>query len=347
MRPLPLRFLTLFTLCATALAGISYSAGFEFKENGTESLDVLQDGKLIARYMTAYDTSSPARKTDTYKPYLHVFDLEGSKPITKGPGGTFPHHRGIFIGWNKLNVAGTVYDRWHMKGGDQIHRKFLQQQAGADNATFTSVVEWMGKDNAAPILLEERTFQFLPAKAPAYAIIDTVSTLKAIGGETALDGDPEHAGLQFRPANEVVTTATKYLFPGAGANAKKDKDYPWFAETFTLDGKQYTVAYLNHPGNPKGAAISAYRDYGRFGAFFKDTIPANGERAIRARFIICQGDMLPADVIQEYWNDYARQNQPTPETTLKNADKPAPPKAKTSATSSAPPQAAPQVPPAK
>ena len=64
--------------------------------------------------MYAHDVSTPERRLETYKPYLHVFDADGTAPITKGAGGDFTHHRGIFIGWNKISVGGKTMDRWHM-----------------------------------------------------------------------------------------------------------------------------------------------------------------------------------------------------------------------------------------
>src|SRR5260221_4164081 len=77
-------------------------AGFSFQDHPGEYLDVLLDGKIAARYMDAHDNSTPKRREETYKPYLHVFDADGKEPITKGPGGQFTHHRGIFIGWNEI-----------------------------------------------------------------------------------------------------------------------------------------------------------------------------------------------------------------------------------------------------
>lgn len=301
--------------------------GYQLQDRPGESLDVLQGGKLLARYMYAYDMSTSARRNETYKPYLQVFDAEGENAITKGAGGELPHHRGIFIGWNKLTVGGKSIDRWHMKGGEQIHRKFLTQKASPQGATFTSLVEWTGKDQSEVALKEERTFSFQPAHSPFYSIIDTTSKLIAVGGETVLNGDPEHAGLQFRPASEIDRAATTFFFPG-NPDLKKDRDLPWFGGSFTIRGKRYSVVYLNHPSNPKGAAVSAYRDYGRFGAYFNDTIPAGGEKTIRARFLISEGEMPASDVIQKAWNEYAGANEPTPKVTVKPAKpmKPAAPK---------------------
>jgi len=316
---------------ATALfpgASFAEGAGFSIQDKPGEYLDVLHDGKIIARYMNGHDVSTPERRLETYKPYLHVFDAAGTGPITKGAGGAFTHHRGIFLGWNKIGVGGKSYDRWHMAGGDQVHGKFLKQEAGKDRATFTSLIRWQGATPETAILEDERTFTFLPAPAPGYALIDVASKLKAVAGETTLNGDPEHAGLHFRPADEVDKTKTTYLYPVENANAHKDLDYPWFGESYTLNEKRYSVVYLNHPGNPTGGRISAYRNYGRFGAFWTATLPADGTLDIRARFLVCEGEMPSPEIIQKAWNDYTGKNEPVPKVTAKPAEgsKPAAPK---------------------
>ena len=92
-------------------------AALEFRDHEGSHLDVVSDGKTLVRYMYGYDPSTPESLHKTDKPFLHVFDADGKKPITKGPGGQYTHHRGIFIGWNRIKVAGKSYDRWHMKGG--------------------------------------------------------------------------------------------------------------------------------------------------------------------------------------------------------------------------------------
>src|SRR5437870_7599010 len=145
---------SLVSLLLPVLAAIpAFAGGFTFHDETGQHLDVLRDGKIVARYMYAYDKSTPERRLETYKPYLHVCDAEGKAPITKGPGGQYTHHRGIYIGWNKLNVAGKTYDRWHMSGGEQVHEKFLSQKAEGDTAMFTSLVRWTGAGPEA--ILEE------------------------------------------------------------------------------------------------------------------------------------------------------------------------------------------------
>jgi hypothetical protein len=169
--------------------------------------------------------------------YEHVFDAEGKAPITNGgPGGLYPHHRAIFIGWNRMIFNGNSgYDRWHMNNGEIVHRKFTEQQAVPDRATFTSLTHWNDEKGAA-MIEETRTMTVRRAPSPGRLIIDFMSTLKAPNGNVALDGDPEHAGIHYRPADEVVRQETVYVFPKENADPRKDLDYPWVGETCTLAG---------------------------------------------------------------------------------------------------------------
>jgi hypothetical protein len=295
-------------LLALTLCASNVRADFALKDEAGKHLDVLQDGKVVARYMYAYDKANLA---DTYKPYLHVFDAEGKAPITKGPGGQFTHHRGIFIGWNKITYKGKSYDRWHMKGGEIVHQKFLDQKADADGASFTSVTQW-NDDKGAPFVEEHRTMSFKAAPAPARLVIDFSSTIKPVGGDVKLDGDPEHAGIHYRPAEKV--SKTTYVFPKEGAQPTKDVDYPWVGLSYTLDGGrgQHSVVHINHPDNPKETRYSAYRGYGRFGAFPVAEIKDGGERAFKYRFVIATGEMPDAALIQKLADEFTGAPDPTP-----------------------------------
>lgn len=323
------RLLATAFLFAATTPQLPAAEGFAFKDEPGRHLDVLANGKPIARYMYAYEKSSPAKLLETYKPYLHVFDGTGSGPITKGAGGSFTHHRGIYIGWNKITFNGKSYDRWHMKGGEQVHQSFTAQKADATQAAFTSVVHWNDEDGKE-FIVEERTFTFLPAPAPGHALIDFKSKLTAPRGDVKLDGDPEHAGIHFRPADEVDKSKTTYVFPAENPNAHKDLDYPWVGETFSLRGKLHSVVEMSHPSNPKGTRWSAYRDYGRFGAFPTATIKSGEAATFSYRFLVADGEMFAPDVIQKAYNAYAGTTAPAPKVTAQPAEgagkKAAPPK---------------------
>lgn len=319
------------------------SAGFSFDDRAGEYLDVLLDGKIVARYMDAHDVSTKERRMETYKPYLHVFDAEGKEPITKGPGGEYTHHRGIFIGWRMITFDGKKYDRWHMIGltdkkdpekstkpGDIVHEKFLEQKADADSATFTSLTHWDSDPGAPPLLVEERTFTFHRAPAPARLTIDFTSKLTAANGDVMLDGDPEHAGIHYRPSDEVDREKTLYVIPAENPHPHKDVDYPWVGETYTLkNGKTYSVVEMIHPSDPKEEHWSAYRNYGRFGAFFKQEVKSGQSLELKYRFLIADGEMPPIEQIEKSYDEFAGTSNPTPKVTVMPAEKSAPAKPKT------------------
>ena len=312
-------------------AAKSPATGFSLKDDLGQYLDILLDGKIVGRYMYAHDTSSEAKRVETYKPYLHIFDAEGKAPITKGTGGVFPHHRAIFIGFNKIAFNGKNYDRWHMPGGEIVHQKFTEQKAGPDEATFTSLTNWDSDKGKPPLLVETRTMTFRRAPAPARIMVDFTSVLSAPNGAVTLSPDPEHSGVQYRPAAELDTQKTEYVFPKKNADARKDLDLPWVGESYTLHGNRYSIVEMNHPQNPKGIKYSAYRDYGRFGAFIaKTTIPAGESLTLKFRFLIAEGEMPPTEIIEKCWDDFTGAASPTavPPITTKPAETTAPAKTK-------------------
>ncbi len=290
-----------------------------------EYVGIAAQGKPIGRFMMAYDSSDPKKLEETYKPYLHILDPDTGKPITKGPGGEFTHHRGIFIGWNKLTVAGKTFDRWHMKGGEQIVK-----EVGVDGSAPTTIsapkIVWTGATREETLIEESRQMRFSPAPTGAFVQVDFSSELKAVAGDTVFDGDPEHAGLHFRPTDTTDRANTVYLYPKADANAHKDRDYPWVGMTYTTEGRKYSVVMLSHPENPTGTAWSAYRNYGRFGAFYKTAIKKDETLKIQARFVIYKDELPSPETIQMLWNSYAKKRETLVASTRKAAEQPAPKK---------------------
>ncbi|MCE9607776.1 MAG: PmoA family protein [Planctomycetia bacterium] len=319
------RALVIVGLCFFPYGEVASAADtLALTETPHQHVDLTQAGRLAARFMIAHDISSPERRAETYKPYLHVFALTDGTRLTKGPGGSFPHHRGIFVGYNKIEVDGKKFDRWHMTGGDQIVRK-VAVSSNTDKPELKAEIEWEAAAGT-PLLTEERTFTFTTLTKPFYLGIEMTSALRPVAGEATLDGDPEHAGAQFRPSEKIDGKQTVYLFPGDGIDAKKDRDLAWAAEVFTVEGKTFTVAILNHPDNPRDTRFSAYRDYGRFGAFPKATATAEKPLKLRYKWVVAEGDVRDAAAFQTEWNTFAGKNDPTPKLTIRPADQPAPKK---------------------
>jgi hypothetical protein len=207
------------------------SQAFDISVADKDHVAVANGGKVVAKLMMANDLSTPEKHHETYKPFMHVFSADGSTRLTKGAGFSFTHHRGIFLGFSKIAYNGKSYDRWHMKGGDQVVTKVAQ----GENA-FTAHIDWQG-DTTAPFLTEERQFTFTAPAKPFYLGIEMNSAIKTVSGEADMNGDPEHAGAQFRPSELVDTKSTTYMFPGDNIDAHKVKDLPWAAEIFTVEGK--------------------------------------------------------------------------------------------------------------
>ncbi len=278
---------------------------FSWRDTEGEYLDFLFDGRKVTRYMYALDRSTKQRVLETYKTFLHVFDAAGENLLTNGPDGLhpymtdkvlYPHHRGIFIGWNRLEFGGKRYDFWHMgeQGRVQKHQKFLELTAGPVLARSNSLVHWNDKDGRT-IIAEQRKTTVFHQSEPTVLLLEFLTELKAVNGDVFLDGDPEHAGFQYRPHDDVAKggkdVKAVYLFHKDGIDAHKDKDLPWAAMSYGLNGKRYSVLYMDYPDNPKPVIYSAYRDYGRFGAFFKKKINDGDTLTLRYRIWISEGRM--------------------------------------------------------
>lgn len=287
----------------TAITSKSIRAkAFSFKDTPGETLDLMLGDRAVTRYMYAYDQSTPERAHETYKVYHHVFDAAGENVITKGQGGKYTHHRGIFTGWNKLTFEGEQFDLWHMKEVEMTHQKHLELVGGPVLGRSTALIHWNDKNDKA-IVSEERTITVYRQEAPNIVLLDFNNRLTALRGDVDLNGDPEHAGVQYRPHNQVAEraadkeTAVLYRFNTENPNLKTEKDLPWAAMAYTLDDKRYSVQHMNHPDNPKDTLYSAYRDYGRFGAFFKTTIKKGETLELRYRIRVDERAMPSTDAL--------------------------------------------------
>ena len=98
------------------------------------------------------------------------------------------------------------------------------------------------------------------------------------------------------------------------------------------NGKTYSVVEMSHPDDPKGTKWSAYRDYGRFGAFPPHEIKSGESLTLKYRFLIADGEMPPTDVIEKSFNQFTGETNSTPQITVMPAEKPAPAKPKAAAT---------------
>lgn len=293
-----------FSLALLATAGSLVAGGFSVTEQKGKTVTVAYDGKPIVHLMTSDDRSTKEAAHANYKVYLHVNDMldpKGAGTITKGAGDKFTHHRGIYIGWSKTRFGKNSYDTWHMKGEvRQVFRRLVDSKSTENKATFTAAIDWVDGDEI--LLSEERSFVVHRPNAKGAFLLDTVSKITAVKGDVDLNGDPEHAGSQFRAAAEVVkNTSAKYLFPSGKMDQKSviaARGLPWAAMTFKANGNEYHVQHMSHPSLPKPIRYSAYRNYGRFGSFFVTKLKKGESRNFKVRYYLSPGafpdDMLAA-----------------------------------------------------
>jgi hypothetical protein len=282
---------------------------------------VLRQGpslRRVTRYMhKAYDKTSKDARDQTYKVFHHLFDPTGHRLVTNG-GYTdqpirdpkkllYPHHRGLMYAFYKITYDGNKHaDTWHAKPGDthEEHVEFLDVAAGPVLGRERVLIDWHGPKNEV-FAKEER--ELTVYNVPGGTLVGFASRLKTADGKVILDGDPQHAGFQFRAANAVAENTEKQTYflrpdgkgkPNETRNWPADKGHvnlPWDAMCFVLDGKRYTVAYLNSPKNP-GEQRYSERAYGRIGCYFKAEVTKDRPLVVRYRVWLQDGEMTVPQV---------------------------------------------------
>jgi hypothetical protein len=296
----------------TTLNYVKAPPQFQFSEEKDGITELTFDKRNVLQYF------HPKRDTQdhfyTFKPFHNVYDpVKGEQMLTNSSAktnkdGLFPHHRGLFFGFNKITYGEKKdADIWH--GTNNVfsqHEKTLAQEAGEVFAKQRVEISWHGKDGGT-FATEERAVTAYAT--PGGTLIDWSTTLSTKLDKVRLDGDPQHAGFHFRANQEVAQNGkanTYYLRPdGKGKNGEtrnwdaKGKDektvnLPWNACSFVVGkentAKRYTVLRINHPDNPKETRGSE-RDYGRFGDYFEYDLTPKTPLKLKYRVWVQEGEM--------------------------------------------------------
>ncbi len=283
---------------------------FAWHHVGNDTIELRTNGtspRAIAKFTRfVFDPNAvPKAKVltnPTIKPYHHVFGPDGTTLLTNGPDGRYPHHRGIFYGFNQISYQGKKADVWHCRNGEHTQAGEKQVTANGNLLGLHRIhVEWDGRDGGA-FAREERELAFYPMSGGL--LVDFRSRLKTdIAEGVKLDGDPQHAGFHFRANSAVEANAkqTYFLRPDGKGKEGVEKNWdpktkkgpvnlPWDAMCFVLDGNRYTVLYLDHPNNPKEARQSE-RTYGRIGTYFEYQLKPEKPLFVQYRLWIQPGEM--------------------------------------------------------
>ena len=300
-------------LVAKSISGSEATRGFGYSGEDGKFMELSYLDRPVLRYMhEALDTSTKERVGETYKVYHHVYDPSGKRYVTKGPGGKFPHHRGLFFGFNRISYGEHKADIWHCRAGEhQLHKEVLGQSTGPVLGRQLLAVDWYGQHD--DVFAKEKR-ELTAYNVDGGLLIEFATELTSQVGKLRLDGDPQHAGFQFRGSQDIPDKTAKltyYVRPdGKGEPGKfrnwsarpfeskinlQHIDLPWLALSFVLDEKRYTCCYLDHPDNPKPARFSE-RDYGRFGSYFEYDLDTDKPLKLNYRIWLQEGEMTVDDV---------------------------------------------------
>ena len=280
---------------ATIAAGDrASSTGFAWRDSPSKHMDLLFGDRPVLRYMYQAYKNDPAKRDLNNKPFHHMFDPKGTRLVTKGSGGHYTHHQGLFYGFTRCTFEGGKCNTWYCHDGEyELHKEFLNQIAGPVLARHRARIDWNGQ-KGKPFCSEVRELTVFALNGGT--LVEWSSRLSSVRGTVTLDGDPQHAGFQFRADNEVAVRQkeklTYYLRPdgkgkpGETRNEVRGKpdapatkqvtNLPWNVMSFVLGKQRYSAVYIDSPSNPKPAVYSE-RAYGRFGSWFgKQTLKEGG-----------------------------------------------------------------------
>src|SRR5271165_4551083 len=114
--------------------------------------------------------------------------------------------------FNKITYgSGITADTWHAKPKDthQSHAGILSADEGAVAGRHRVAVDWHGPKNDI-FAKEER--EITVYNVPGGTLLDFATRLKTAGGKVRLDGDPQHAGFQFRASNDIAEKSAKQTY---------------------------------------------------------------------------------------------------------------------------------------
>lgn len=298
--------LSWFAACAGPQCEVRPGPGYE---------DLWLDGRWILREVC----DPEPRGTPPLARYHEEVVLPGSAAfVTRGEGpGLYPHHRGVFLGWSRVRYDGRTADFWHLRDGARIVREAHDVGGEPGAAERLTSLAWI--DGAGHTVLREARHTRAVAEDSDVVVLDYDIVLTTADDEVELDGDAQHAGFQFRAADEVAaapaSTAT-VLADGAtpvadvpdGQSGAVIADARWVAQRYTIAGRRCTVLHCDHPDNPR-PTVYGVRPYGRFGAFPRVQLRPGQPVRLRYRLVVLavadQDPRATPAALEARWHDFA------------------------------------------
>ncbi len=254
------------------------------------NVTVTRDGKIVARLIYGEGQQIP---------YLALYDSDGRLVTNSGMDkagttvGSEPHHRGIFIGWQRVRSDLGVANLWSIGGGAKMTLVDLPElSTTSDAATIVARIEWRAPTADAGgsnlLITETRRMRISRAAADDVATVDATFRLTP-ARDLSLDGDVQHAGIHLRVSHVVAENpkVTSYLWspevPGVSGKVVSPQ-LQWGEFLFPLHGRWYSAMQMSAPKNP--VEEFSTREYGRFGFFFKKDLKKDEAFDVTYRFIV-------------------------------------------------------------
>ncbi|MEO6594609.1 MAG: DUF6807 family protein [Planctomycetota bacterium] len=229
----------------------------------------------------------------TCKVFHHVWAPDG-RLLTKGLGGLFPHHHGLFLGWNKMRCRGHSFDFWHCQRGEtQRFVAFVAPESCGLAADWqVAAIDWLAGDGQ-PVLHERRALRARVARDDS-TVLDVQIQLRAASDPVQLTGDPQHAGHQFRALQQFAEKGAepvRYVRPTTAKPQPNDvwANCAWIAAVLPLTDGPVTVLRIEGEHNPRPVLWST-RGYGRFGATFSHELLPRQPLELRYTYIVALGE---------------------------------------------------------
>lgn len=281
-----------------------------FSSKKTSGMSPYSKSSKNMRLISSFDAEDIE---ETKKPFHHVFDLFTGAKITKGLGRIFPHHRGIFFGYNQVRIAGKKLDIWHAYDGERSeHEAFVKEFTGQLFGVHIVQINW--KDHDGNVMLNEiRDIRAFTHAGHSFSI-DFYTKLTSVAGPAELAGDLQQSGVQFRSSQYVVNYPgeTQFIRPEDWSHLPSDEildeqhrnNLPWNAMQYSIEKNIYTVVYMSHPSNP-GPSEMSERQYGRFSEFIPYSIDQDESLELRYRFWVNSSDNLSVEEIDQQYQIYS------------------------------------------
>lgn len=261
----------------------------QVKVSRDSCVEVIEDGEIIARYVSEYDASQAAKSPAYFQgqrahlPWLVVPTIDRSCP-RPAPGVICAAHAFVtYSEFRRYDIGATGFDLWIPKAAPKITR----------NETGDGFIAEIERQTVSsprlPDLKEERLFRFKRPSAPFAFTVETATSVKPVAdkafGRTEPRGFFPGASRResheecFRPGGHITdityllpeTAATRDWLKAGRPRPLPMRELPWLAIVFTcqhavaeekpspppgspprinlLKAGTYTALLLSHPSN--------------------------------------------------------------------------------------------------